>query len=234
MKLYPPFAAILFVSIPFSIGCNNSSAPPASSSAGALTANTSINNLEPRPFEKHNLNSGGSHYLNQLIRPEIRAQLDEEPTGDADASYDPSTLDSGTPSEPVQSESAAEPQKEDADQQSQPGESEESFQDGSRLDTLKFAWAKKSFGEAIRSSPSNTGVIIVYADDNYFEVDRLMGYVEEGRDKIAAASEIGGETIQVVFGGYRAVPQVEMWILPEGCEMPEFKPDDRLKVEREN
>jgi hypothetical protein len=227
MRFCPPFAAILFVSIPFSIAC--SSVPPASSSAGALTANSAINIPAPRPFEKHNLIAGGSHYLNQFIRPEIRAKLDEESTGDADSSYDPSTLDLGAPSDQTQPEPADEEQGDSGGQQ-QSGESDESFQDGSRLDTLKFAWAKKSFGEAIKANPSNSGVIVVYADDNYFEVDRLMGYVEEGRDKIAATSEIGGEKIQVVFGGYRAVPQVEMWIVPQGGAIPELKAEDRSKA----
>ena len=74
-------------------------------------------------------------------------------------------------------------------------------------------------------------MIVVYADENYFELERLMVYIEEGRDKIATASKLGGERFQVVFGGYRATPQVEMWIVPQGGPMPEFKPDERPKAE---
>lgn len=185
-------------------------------------------NPVPRPFEKHTLTSG--NYLNQFIRPEIRVKLDEEPTGDADSSYDPSTSDTASSTDESHTESAGDAQNESAEQHPV-AESDESFRDGARLDTLKFAWARRAFGDAVSATPTNTGVIVVYADENYFELDRLMSYIEEGRDKIAAASKIGGERFQVVFGGYRATPQVEMWIVPQGGPMPEFKPEERPKSE---
>src|SRR5690348_9863702 len=110
MKSYRSVAIILFVSIFFSMACNATSVPTASSSAGALTANSAVVNPIPRPFEKHTLSSG--NYLNQFIRPEIRAKLDEEPTGDADASYDPSTSDATTSGDQTPTEPAAEQQNE--------------------------------------------------------------------------------------------------------------------------
>jgi hypothetical protein len=64
----------------------------------------------------------------------------------------------------------AEGQNEDAEQH-QPGETEESYKDGARLDTLKFAWARQAYGDAVKASPTNTGVIVVYADDNYFDME---------------------------------------------------------------
>lgn len=203
------------------------SVPPASSSAGALTANSAITNPVPRPFEKHALNSG--NYLSQFIRPEIRAKLDEEPAGDADSSYDPSTLDTSSSSDEPRTETA-EPQG-NAAEPHPAAEGDESFKEGVRLDTLKFTWARPAFGDAIKASPTNAGIIVVYADENYFELDRLMAYIEEGRDKIAASSKIGGERVQIVFGGYRSVPQVEMWIVPQGGSMPELKPEERPKAE---
>ena len=227
MKSYRSAVVIVFISIFFSIGCSGTSVPPPSSSAGALTANSAISNPAPRPFERHNLDSG--NYLSQFIRPDIRAKLDEEPTGDSDASYDPSVVDTGSSSDQTQSDLAGEGPTEDA-QQHQTGEAEESFKDGARLDTLKFAWARATFGDAVKSSPTNTGVIVVYADENYYELERLMAYVEEGRDKIAEASKIGSERVQVVFGGYRATPQIEMWIVPQCGPMTELKPDERPKA----
>ena len=227
MKSYRSVAVIVFVSIFFSMACSATSVPPASSPAGALTANSAAVNPIPRPFEKHTLSSG--NYLNQFIRPEIRAKLDEEPTGDADASYDPSTSEATSSADQSQTEPAGEDQN--AAEQHPVAESDESFREGTRLDTLKFAWARPAFGDAVKASPTNTGVIVVYADENYFELERLMGYIEEGRDKIATASKLGGERFQVVFGGYRATPQVEMWIVPQGGPMPEFKPEERPKAE---
>jgi hypothetical protein len=119
-------------------------------------------------------------------------------------------------------------QNEEAQQQVA-ADSEESYPAGSRLDTLKFSWAKKAFGDALNASATNNGVIVLYADENYYDVERLTGFVEDGRNRIAEMSGIGGERIQVVFGGYRSAPQIELWVVPQGSPMPEFKTEDRSK-----
>ena len=228
MKLYRSFLVVIVVSTLFSASCGKASVQPSSSSAGAITANSAFNNLAMRPFGRHTLNAAGANYLNEFIRPEVRARLDEEPVGDADGSYDPSTMDQGTSPEVPQAEPAAEGQNEETPEQRAAG-SDESYPAGSRLDTLKFSWAKKVFGDAVKASPTNNGAVVLYADENYYDVERLMGFVEEGRNRIAETSGIQGDRIQVVFGGYRAVPQVELWVVPQGSPMPEFKTDDRSK-----
>jgi hypothetical protein len=189
-----------------------------------------LNTLAARPFSRQTLNAAGANYLNEFILPDVRARLDEEPVGDADSGFDPSTIDPGTSSDQAgQSEpSLGEAQNEDT-QQPAVGENEDGYPAGSRLDTLKYAWAKKAFGEAVKANPTNSGVVVLYADENYFDIERLTRFVEEGRDRIAESAAIPGDRIQVVFGGYRAVPQVELWVVPQGGPMPEFKTDDRSK-----
>ncbi|MEP7148130.1 MAG: hypothetical protein ABI857_04545 [Acidobacteriota bacterium] len=224
MKLYRSVAVVIFLSTLFSASCAKT--PPPSSSAGALTVNSA---LAARPFARQTLNAAGSNYLNEYLLPEVRARLDEEPVGDADSDYDPAAIDLGTSSsDQPMGESPGEGQTEEA-QQSVTTDNDESFPTGSRLDTLKYSWAKKAFGEAVNASPENTGVIVLYVDEYHYDVERLTRFVEEGRNRIAEMSNVGGERIQVVFGGYRAVPQVELWIVPPGGPMPEFKADDRSK-----
>jgi len=228
MKLFRFFAVIIIlVSTLCWASCSKASVQPSSSSAGAITANSAFNNLASRPFARQHLSANGANYLTEFIRPEVRARLDEEPVGDTDGSYDPGTLDPGTSSEQSQAESTSEDQSEET-QQGTAG-NEESYPAGSRLDTLKFSWAKKAFGDAVKASPTNNGVIVLYADENYYDVERLTGFVEEGRNRIAEMSGVGGERIQVVFGGYRAAPQVELWVVQQGSPMPEFKTDNRSK-----
>lgn len=228
MNLYRSFAVIIIlVSTLCSASCSKASVQPSSSSAGALTANSAFNNLAARPFARQHLNASGANYLNQFIRPEVRARLDEEPTGDTDGSYDPSTVDPTISSEEPQSESTGEDQSEETQQQA--AGNDESYPAGSRLDTLKFSWAKKSFGEAVKASPTNNGVIVLYADENYYDLEGLTRFIEEGRNRIAEMSGLGGERLQVVFGGYRAAPQVELWVVPQGSPMPEFKTDTQSK-----
>jgi len=228
MKSVRSFLVITIVTTLFSAACGKSSVEPNStSSAGALTANSALNPPVPKRFALSNLN--GSNYLNEYIRPEVRARLDEEPVGDADSSFDPGAADPGASGEQTASEPAGEGENTEEATQAQRSSSEDAYPTGARLDTLKYSWAKKSYGDAVKSAPTNSGVIVLYADDNYYDIDRLMGFVEEGRNRIAEASTVGGERMQVVFGGYRAVPQIELWVVPQGSPMPEFKTEDRAK-----
>jgi hypothetical protein len=223
------FATVLFLSTLFSVSCGKTIAPPVSSSAGALTADSSLNSAPLRPFGRHNLSGGGSSYLNDFIRPDVRARLDEEPGGDADGGYDPSTVDPATSSEQISTESGGENQSDDTPKAGT-DENDETSLSAPRMDTLKYSWAKKSFGEAIKTAPTNNGVIVLYADENYYDVERLMGLAEEGRNRISESSAVSGDRIQVVFGGYRAIPQVELWVVPRGGPMPEFKAEERPRL----
>ena len=207
-----------------STSCSKDAPPPSSSSAGALTANASLN-LAARPFAKHQLNTPGFHYMNDFIRPDVRARMDEEPVGDADGGYDPATVEPVSPPD----EAGPEPEARNEEPEQPQGSTDESPA-GISLESAKFVWAKKSFGDAVKASPTSQGVIVLYADENYFDTERLMAYIQEGRDRIVEASGAPSERIQVVYGGYRSMPQVELWVIREGETMPEFKPDDRSKA----
>ena len=195
-----------------------------SSTAGAITANSAINTMTARQFGRQNLNSGGSQVLFEFMRPEVRAKLDEEPVGDADAGSDPAVGDASSGSDQTGGESVGENQTEEQQQ----GTGEEAHPTSAKLES-KFAWAKKSFGDALKADIASNGVIVLYADDNFYDAGRLMEVVERGRDTIADRSGVGGDRIQVVYGGFRRVPQVEYWIVPRGGSIPEFKPDDRSR-----
>jgi hypothetical protein len=225
MKFYRLLTTLLLVILFVSTSCSKESVQ--TPSAGALTANSAFNNLAARPFGRHNLNASGFHILNEFIKPDIRSRIDEEPVGDSDSGYDPSTVDPGASAEQAQTENAPESQNEE----SQPNQADSGELNPAepQSDSFKFSWAKKSFGDAIKANPSTNGVIVLYADENFYEVERLMGFIEEGRGRIAFSSGIGSERIQVVFGGYRAVPQIELWVLPDGVPMPEFKTEARPK-----
>ena len=167
MNLFRAFSVIILFSTLISASCAKST-PPGSSSAGALTVDTTLNNLAARPFGRHTLNATGSGYLTEFMRPDVRAKLDER----------------------------------------------------SWAHTAPIVFCQIAV---------NNGVIVLYADENTYDLERLMRFVEGGRNQIAELSGIGNERIPVVFGGYRAMPQVELWVIPEGGSMPEFKPDSRLE-----
>lgn len=222
MNLYRPVTLTILLIVLVSTSCSRGTQP--SSSAGALTANSAFNNLAAKLFERHNFNTSAFHVLNEFIKPDVRSRMDEEPVGDTDASYDPGILEPGTSVDGAQTETAGEDQNQDAEPNQTGGE-----ETGAAGDSAKFLWAKKSYGDAVKVNSANRGVIVLYADENYYDVERLMAFVEEGRNRIAEKSAVSGDRIQVVYGGYRAVPQLELWVVPQGS-MPELKPDDRSKA----
>jgi len=225
MKSFRSLSFIVILTGLLSTSCSKASVQNSSvSTAGAITANSAIDSMTARKFGRQNLNSGGSQLLLEFIRPEVRARLDEEPVGDADAGFDPGASGPSSGSDQAQGDSAAEGQAEEQQQQQASGE--EAHAATAKLES-KFAWVKKSFGDALKADPTTNGVIVLYADDNYYEAGRLMEFVERGRDMIAERSGVPGDRIQVVFGGYRSVPQVEYWLVTEGASVPEFKPEDR-------
>jgi len=222
MKLSKSVALVLVMTALVSASCSKTPVKP-SSSAGALTANSAVENVGPRPFERHMLTSSGFHTMNEFIRPEIRSRMDEEPVGDSDTN-DPVPVEPGAASDEHVADA---PPAEAPAVEEQTGQPED-LETGSPS-TMKFSWARKSFGDAVKANLTATGVIVVYADEKYYDVERLVRFVEEGRDRIAKSSEIGGERVQVVFGGYRGVPQVELWVVPEGS-FPQLKPENRSKA----
>jgi hypothetical protein len=165
--------------------------------------------------------------MNEFIRPDVRSRMDEEPVGDSDGEYDPSTLETVTSGDEVQADSG-EAQSETVEPDA--GPVEESDPTRTNSDTMKFAWARKSFGDAVKATPTSNGVIVLYADENVYDINSLIAFVEDGRNRIAERSDIGSDRIQVVFGGYRGAPQVELWVMPDGS-LPELKQDDRSKPE---
>ena len=229
MNYYRSFSLVLFISILAFTSCSKSSVQPSSSSAGALTANSALNNLAERPFDRQMLGVNGLQSMNEFIRPDIRSRLDEEPTGDTDGSYDPSTVETTASSSEEPKAETSESRAEEQPQQHNPVAEDQHT--GESPAARKFLWVKKSFGDAIKAQPTNAGVIVLYADENYFDVNALMSYVEEGRNLVAKKSGIESNRIQVVFGGYRSTAQVELWVIPEGGTMPEFKTEARPKGE---
>ena len=227
MRFFRSITVVIILSTFFTAACGKADVnTSSSSSAGALTANSAFNTLGPKRFARHGLNSSGASYLNEFVRPEVRARLDEEPTGDTDAGFDPGAVGQNGSEDQPQPETAGEGESQEVQQTT----SEDAPAGTARLDTLKYSWATKSFGDAVKSAPTNSGVIVLYADENHYDIERLTGYVQSGRNRIAETSGVSGDRIQVVFGGYRAMPQVELWVLPQGSPMPEFKTDDRGKA----
>jgi hypothetical protein len=173
--------------------------------------------MAARMLERRPLGVAGFHNLNEYIRSDVRQRLDREPVSQDE---EPALADEPQTSEHDEDSPAVE--------QVENAEADDDVETKARnLDKIRFAWAKKKFGDVLAADPNLTGTIVVYADERFYDIDRLLMFIDSGRDRIAAGSEVDANSIQVLFGGYRGVPQVEMWVVPIGAEPPEMKPEDR-------
>jgi hypothetical protein len=91
----------------------------------------------------------------------------------------------------------------------------------------RYSWARASFGEEIANRSKATGVLIFYADDEYYDIKKVVQFVIEGRNIIAKKSKIDRKLIKIVFGGYRNSMEAEFWIVPPKGKMPKPTPEDR-------
>ncbi len=96
-----------------------------------------------------------------------------------------------------------------------------------QLDDGRFDWIDKGFGEAIADREGAHGVMIYYADDQYYDTARLHAFIEAGRDRLAEAAGLGPEQIEVTFGGYRPRVQIEYWLVTGNGEPPVATPRSR-------
>ena len=176
-----------------------------------------------RMIERRQLGITGFHNLNDFILPDVRERLDREPAGanDGESSFVP----------PVDVQSGGEvtdPEPVNAEPEENAEYSEENPLKEQEIDKVKFSWVKKKFGDELSADPNLNGVIVLYADENFYDLNRLTDFVNEGRYRLAANSDIDPARVQVVFGGYRSAAQVELWVVPHGENMPELKPEERF------
>ena len=202
---------IVFVWALTSVGCSR--AANRTGTETAFSANSSETTpAQTRLFQRENLTASRSTALADFMLPEVRSRLDAEPVSQDELPvYD--SVPEYSNDEPVDT--------------SETVVGEDGVTDLDELNKLNYSWAKKKYGEALKKDPTARGVLVLYADENYYDIGRLTIFVEDGRDRIAAGSEIDAGRIQIVYGGYRGLAQIELWIVPEGQNMPELKPENR-------
>jgi hypothetical protein len=200
----------VFAGLVFSASCSRAKVDD------ATTASMSANpQPAPRMLDRRMLDVAGFHNLNEFIRPEVRERLDKEPVGDGvEYVEQPSVSDSSSGDEPS-GETVNSEDETDLDTRNRD------------LEKVKFSWVRKKFGDALTADGTVSGAIVLYADDTYYDVYKMLHLIDLGRDRIATDGGFDAARIQVIFGGYRGKAQVEMWIIPEGQSLPEAKPEDR-------
>lgn len=96
------------------------------------------------------------------------------------------------------------------------------------IEDLKFDWTSDGFGAFLEKNKKMKGVIMFYADDQEFDIGKLINHIEEGKQRIAKAANIEPERMLVVFGGYKSYIQIEFYAVPEKGIVPAPEPDERI------
>ena len=94
------------------------------------------------------------------------------------------------------------------------------------IEEERFSFISDKFGALLAKRIDSTGVIILYADDQTYDIGRLMSFVEEGKARLAKLSGIDPARISIRFGGYRDSPEVDHWIVPPNGKEPVASPTE--------
>jgi hypothetical protein len=194
-----------------SIGCSRPAGGPSAETAlKSKTEDDATNHT--RLFRRETLNASRTNALAEFINPEVRMRLDQEPGSQDEVSTSTVQTDEA-PGAPEYN-----PETEIGD---------DGVVNLDELQKLKFSWTNKKFAATLKKDETTSGVLVLYADENFYDVGRLTRFIEEGRDKMAEAAEIDPGRITVVFGGYKGLAQLEFWLVAQGEQAPEPKPDRR-------
>jgi hypothetical protein len=106
-------------------------------------------------------------------------------------------------------------------------ESSENSEEYEEYKTEPQFWVSSKFGEVLKNQKSSTGVMIFYADEEYFDILKVQTEIENGRQKIVNESKISSNKIKIVFGGYRDDITIEFWVVPNKGKPPIPAPTER-------
>ena len=86
----------------------------------------------------------------------------------------------------------------------------------------------KDFANALRSEPNSQGYFIIYTqfDKGAKRAQRVASIVKK---EMVKDYGIASRQIQIIYGGHREYPAMELWIVPKGAPLPKPTPERRRK-----
>ncbi len=107
---------------------------------------------------------------------------------------------------------------------------QEELSEEERFDLL-FGWADVGIGELLKKQKNDNGLIIFYANDEYFDISKINALIQQARNLITNNAGIKSSRIKVQFGGYRSYPEVEFWVVSAKGKKPVPTPEERVVEE---
>lgn len=92
---------------------------------------------------------------------------------------------------------------------------------------IQFEWLNNKFGEFLKKNKNSIGVLIYYADKDQFDVGKITLHIERARKKLVKNSNLSPNQIQIFYGGYRSMIEVEYWVMTKNSGFPEVRPETK-------
>lgn len=97
----------------------------------------------------------------------------------------------------------------------------------------KNDWLESSFAERLSKEADETGVVIYYFDDRWFDGEKVRAEVERGIRVMLDEAGLKSNRIQIINGGFGTGVNVKFWIKGRNTNSPVPKPEARPDVEGE-
>lgn len=90
-------------------------------------------------------------------------------------------------------------------------------------------WTETFFGKLLKQESDLKGIIVFYADKDYFDIEKLTVMIKRGRKKVQVKYKLSPSKLQIFYGGFRNEPEIELWMMPKGGKFPEITADSKQK-----
>lgn len=90
----------------------------------------------------------------------------------------------------------------------------------------------KELVEVLSRDKTWRAVLIFYADEDEYDIQKSRQIIESLLQPYVKTSSLDLNRVKIIFGGYRANPEIESWVVNKNGIEPEPMPDE--KIEEEN
>ncbi|HEY0544870.1 MAG TPA: hypothetical protein VGC91_05665 [Pyrinomonadaceae bacterium] len=151
----------------------------------------------------------------------VEPQADAEESGEAESEADATPAPDAAQSEPVEEQAT----NSDAQAEAQ-AQTEEDAQDSSTPDEFLY-WASERYADAVKQEDGAQACIIYYADGEHIDLSEIQNIIERGKDILMEKYGLKADCFVTLYGGYRATPTIETWVVPANNSLPAPTPEQR-------
>ena len=96
------------------------------------------------------------------------------------------------------------------------------------LNSKDFA---KELAEVLGRDKTWRAFLIFYADENEYDSQKSRQIIESLLQPYVKTSSLDLSRVKIIFGGYRANPEIESWVVNKNGIEPEPMPDEKIEAE---